>query len=384
MFFARPRRLFLPGMPQRPSTWWRGHGVQLTSRCLADGFLFASKKNGEDKKTWKIWDWAKVWWWDSAHGYGQGRHEGPQFGCFNISSFESLSPLITLISFALRAFRLVPWHSSYKAIRAFLTGQEHHSNLVPWQQLAESNGAKLKFGRLLSNGTLEPWISRCVFVTVHEMHEIHDTWQPKDIEHFESLINERMARRLRECFLTQWNTETVAVLCSITWCSKIHKFLMQVKLVNRFKLYIQWFNQFWSMYVDFGRSSQTGRSWWDFVTSPMYWAVLILSNVSPRSAIPSTQSWWWMPVKVCCCHVFLAILGAKDVVTWDVSGCQVRKQDCMIWPLIGLKPNSLEATCSCKFHCSFQHWPGSVLGVEFTCHRCLTCQLMFRAWEQTG
>lgn len=225
---------------------------------------------------------------------------------------------------------------------------------------------------------------KSVFVTVHEMHEIHDTWQPKDIEHFESLINERMARRLRECFLTQWNTETVAVLCSITWCSKIHKFLMQVKLVNRFKLYIQWFNQFWSMYVDFGRSSQTGRSWWDFVTSPMYWAVLILSNVSPRSAIPSTQSWWWMPVKVCCCHVFLAILGAKDVVTWDVGGCQVRKQDCMIWPLIGLKPNSLEATCSCKFHCSFQHWPGSVLGVEFTCHRCLTCQLMFRAWEQTG
>eukprot|EP00434_Breviolum_minutum_P027327 symbB.v1.2.024164.t1/scaffold2264.1/size174359/19 len=47
-----------------------------------------------------------------------------------------------------------------------LTVMEHHSNLVPWQQLAESNGAKLKFGRLLSNGTL-------------------------DIEHFESLINER-------------------------------------------------------------------------------------------------------------------------------------------------------------------------------------------------
>lgn len=81
---------------------------------------------------------------------------------------------------------------------------------------------------------------------------------------------------------------------------------------------------------------------------------------------------------------FLAIFGAKDVVTWDVRGCQIRKQDCMIWPLIGLKPNSLEATCSCKFHRSFQHWPGSVLGVEFTCHRCLTCQLMFRAWEQTG
>lgn len=72
---------------------------------LLGGWLFVciQKRNGEDKKTWKIWDWAKVWWWDSAHGYGQGRHEGPQFGCFNISSFESLSPLITLISFALRA-----------------------------------------------------------------------------------------------------------------------------------------------------------------------------------------------------------------------------------------------------------------------------------------
>lgn len=41
---------------------------------------------------------------------------------------------------------------------------------------------------------------KSVFVTVHE---IHDAWQPKDIEHFENLINERMVRRLRECFLKQ-------------------------------------------------------------------------------------------------------------------------------------------------------------------------------------
>mmetsp|Transcript_9172 Transcript_9172/g.18841 ORF Transcript_9172/g.18841 Transcript_9172/m.18841 type:complete len:496 (+) Transcript_9172:39-1526(+) len=47
-----------------------------------------------------------------------------------------------------------------------LTVMEHHSNLVPWQQLAESTGATLKFGRLRSNGTL-------------------------DIDHFESLITER-------------------------------------------------------------------------------------------------------------------------------------------------------------------------------------------------
>ncbi|CAK9026974.1 unnamed protein product [Durusdinium trenchii] len=47
-----------------------------------------------------------------------------------------------------------------------LTVMEHHSNLVPWQLLAEKTGAKLKFGRLRSNGTL-------------------------DVEHFESLITEK-------------------------------------------------------------------------------------------------------------------------------------------------------------------------------------------------
>lgn len=58
---------------------------------------------------------------------------------------------------------------------------------------------------------------KSVFVTVHE---IHDAWQPKDIEHFENLINERMVRRLRECFLKQWNTETVAV-------SVFHRLVLQ-------------------------------------------------------------------------------------------------------------------------------------------------------------
>ena len=38
--------------------------------------------------------------------------------------------------------------------------EEHHSNLVPWQLLAESTGAQLKFGRLTSNGKLEPRCER--------------------------------------------------------------------------------------------------------------------------------------------------------------------------------------------------------------------------------
>jgi len=47
-----------------------------------------------------------------------------------------------------------------------LTVMEHHANLVPWQLLAESTGAVLRFGRLRSDGTL-------------------------DVEQFESLIGER-------------------------------------------------------------------------------------------------------------------------------------------------------------------------------------------------
>lgn len=130
----------------------------------------------------------------------------------------------------------------------------------------------------------------------------------------------------RECFLKQWNTETVAVLCSITWCSKIHKFLMQVKSIETvFNDSIN-FHQFTSI---LGRSSQTGRSWWDFVTSPMYWAVLILSNVSPRSAIPSTQSWWWMPVKVCFCHVFLPYLVQR--MWWLEMSVDVKSESRTAW-----------------------------------------------------
>ena len=145
---ASPRRLFSPGMPQRPSTWLRGHGVQLTSRCLAP------EQNGEEKKNRGRFE-TEPRSGDEILLTVMDR-EGLQFGCFNNSNFESLSALIiTLISFALRAFRLAT-----NLFVAFLTGQEHHSNLVPWQQLAESNGAKLKFGRLRSNGTLEPWISR--------------------------------------------------------------------------------------------------------------------------------------------------------------------------------------------------------------------------------
>eukprot|EP00931_Biecheleriopsis_adriatica_P056133 TRINITY_DN33262_c0_g1_i1.p1 TRINITY_DN33262_c0_g1~~TRINITY_DN33262_c0_g1_i1.p1 ORF type:complete len:517 (+),score=91.94 TRINITY_DN33262_c0_g1_i1:77-1627(+) len=36
-----------------------------------------------------------------------------------------------------------------------LSVMEHHSNLVPWQLLAEASGAKLRFARLCSNGTLD-------------------------------------------------------------------------------------------------------------------------------------------------------------------------------------------------------------------------------------
>eukprot|EP00930_Biecheleria_cincta_P084235 TRINITY_DN7372_c0_g1_i1.p1 TRINITY_DN7372_c0_g1~~TRINITY_DN7372_c0_g1_i1.p1 ORF type:complete len:523 (+),score=80.60 TRINITY_DN7372_c0_g1_i1:78-1646(+) len=36
-----------------------------------------------------------------------------------------------------------------------LTVMEHHSNLVPWQQLAEVSGARLRFARLQSNGQLD-------------------------------------------------------------------------------------------------------------------------------------------------------------------------------------------------------------------------------------
>lgn len=44
--------------------------------------------------------------------------------------------------------------------------KEHHSNLVPWQLLAEKTGCSLKFGRLRPNGTL-------------------------DMEHFEGLVTDR-------------------------------------------------------------------------------------------------------------------------------------------------------------------------------------------------
>ncbi|CAE7885433.1 csd [Symbiodinium necroappetens] len=47
-----------------------------------------------------------------------------------------------------------------------LTVMEHHANLVPWQLLAESTGAVLRFGRLRDDGTL-------------------------DVEQFESLIGDR-------------------------------------------------------------------------------------------------------------------------------------------------------------------------------------------------
>lgn len=161
--FSRPRRLFSPGMPQRPSTWWQEHGVQLTSRCLADGFLFAPKKTGR-KKTWKIWDWAKVWWWDSAHRYGQGRHEGPQFGCFNISSFESLSPLITLIRFALRAYKSIcascifDWPGTSFQFGAMATASRvKRSQAEIWTFAEQWHPGALDF--------------KSVFVTVHEMHD---------------------------------------------------------------------------------------------------------------------------------------------------------------------------------------------------------------------
>src|SRR5439155_13438929 len=36
-----------------------------------------------------------------------------------------------------------------------LTGMEHHSNLVPWQLLAERTGARLRFVPVLDDGTLE-------------------------------------------------------------------------------------------------------------------------------------------------------------------------------------------------------------------------------------
>lgn len=37
-----------------------------------------------------------------------------------------------------------------------LTGMEHHSNLVPWQMLAQEKGAILKFVSVLEDGTLDP------------------------------------------------------------------------------------------------------------------------------------------------------------------------------------------------------------------------------------
>src|ERR1700716_490513 len=36
-----------------------------------------------------------------------------------------------------------------------LSEMEHHSNLVPWQLLAERSGARLRFLRLLDDGTIE-------------------------------------------------------------------------------------------------------------------------------------------------------------------------------------------------------------------------------------
>src|SRR3989344_2881399 len=37
-----------------------------------------------------------------------------------------------------------------------LTAMEHHSNLVPWQMLAQEKGAVLKFVSVLDDGTLDP------------------------------------------------------------------------------------------------------------------------------------------------------------------------------------------------------------------------------------
>ena len=346
---------------------WGAANISLLGAWI---FLFAPEQNGEEKKTWKIWDWAKVWWWDSADRYGQG---GPTIWMFQQLKFW----ILECFDHHFNQFCLKGISACYKSI----------CGIFDWPGTSFESGAmatvsRVKWSQAEIWTVAEQWHPgaldfKSVFATVHEKN---DTWQPKDIEHFESLINERMVRGLRECFLKQWNTETVAVCSS----SIFHHLVFQNPQISASEIDF-WLNQFRWIYVNFG-SSQTGRSWWDFVTSPMYWAVLILSNVSPRSAIPSTQSWWWMPVKVCCCHVFGRIWckGCGDLrCQWMSNRALTRKQDCMIWPLIGLRPNSLEAKIQCKFHCSFQHCLVQ-FGVELTCHRCLTCQLMFRAWEQTG
>ena len=101
--------------------------------------------------------------------------------------------------------------------------QEHHSNLVPWQLLAEKTGAKLKFGRLRSNGTLAPRSKKLLvapgiatrsdrtllgtkgiaspFLPLHLKallsclssfdHSFLSLKPTEDVEHFESLITEK-------------------------------------------------------------------------------------------------------------------------------------------------------------------------------------------------
>lgn len=61
---------------------------------------------------------------------------------------------------ATESINLVTHAWGRKNIRAgdeiLLTGMEHHSNLVPWQMLAQEKGAVLKFVSVLDDGTLDP------------------------------------------------------------------------------------------------------------------------------------------------------------------------------------------------------------------------------------
>src|SRR5882762_3647903 len=60
---------------------------------------------------------------------------------------------------ATESINLVAWSWARKNLKAgdeiLLTAMEHHSNLVPWQLVAEATGAKLQFIPLTSDGLLD-------------------------------------------------------------------------------------------------------------------------------------------------------------------------------------------------------------------------------------